>query len=101
MNVQTSIRFILISSVSVLFIDNIDNIVLANTLPACYRNELSDYIFELQNCPSMMKIIARTELHGDEESKKQIRHRGVLHYQLYYQGVIYLVIAVIAVYGIR
>ena len=96
---QTSVRFIVISSISVLFLTNVDNIMLENMLPACYRNEIADYEFELTSYPSQDKAVAKSILKDKIGSK--VQHKTVLRYQLYYQAVMYALLAASVTYGFR
>ena len=72
-------------------------------LPSCYKHELADYHFDLPNFPSGMKIIAKSILNKGyhAEENVEIKHRKTLFFQLYVQGIVYFLVAVSIVYGIK
>ena len=87
LNSKTSVAMIVISTVSVLFIDNIQLLICQAMLPNCYKEELADYHFELPNFPSAMKIIAKSILNKGvvAEENVEVKHRKILFFQLYLQ----------------
>ena len=103
LNTKTSVAMIVISTVSVLFIDNIQLLICQAMLPSCYKEELADYHFELPNFPSGMKIIAKSILNKGYHAEENVtvKHRKMIFFQLYFQGMTYFLAAASIVYGIK
>ena len=103
-NEQAGVRFIILSSVSVLFITNIDDLIFSNMLPAAYKAEVDDYCFDIRDLPSNEKAIIKYILHrenGEDAKFGKLRHKNMIRFQLYYQTLFYIFISVFVVYAVR
>lgn len=103
-NVQAGVRMIVLSSVSVLFITNIDDVIFANMLPAAFKAEVDDYSFDIRDFPSDDKTIVKYIMHktDNKDSKHpRLRHKNVIRFQLYWQTTFYIFLSLAVVYAVR
>jgi len=105
-NVQAGVRSIVLSSVSVLFITSIDDVIFSNMLPAAYKAEVDDYSFDIRDYPSDDKAIIKNILHKDDKTEEdtkhgKLRHKNVIRFQLYYQTTFYIFVTLLVVYSVR
>ena len=105
-NVQAGVRSIVLSSVSVLFITSIDDVIFSNMLPAAYKAEVDDYTFDIREFPSDVKAIVKYIMHKDDKSQEtskngKLRHKTVIRFQLYYQTIFYIFVTLFIVYAVR